>query len=101
MINIKYPLDNNCHIWDGDAYKKYSDVYSYDLDEGLSQKEITKRIQTDESFAKVYGDLGPIYGKQWRDWNGVDQIKNLIDGLKDNPHEYATLSTLGMSVNYD
>jgi thymidylate synthase len=55
--DIQYLRDNNCKIWDGDYNKS----------------------------GKTDGSLGPIYGKQWRDWDGEDQIKNLIIELKENP----------------
>ncbi len=116
--NIKFLLDYDCHIWDGDAYKRYMNVYdiesresTYALEElhmlsDLTKEEFIKRVKTDEVFAKKWGDLGPIYGKQWRGWVSNravefdedtyvptkyedirvnDQISNLINELKTNP----------------
>jgi thymidylate synthase len=120
--NIRFLLDYDCHIWDGDAYKNYvSKIEEYtstlnvpnDISEFqeimdsvgnqikssvLSKEEFIKQIKTDNKFAKKWGELGPIYGKQWRQWQGwmdmngnekgslwYDQILRLVHSLKTNP----------------
>jgi thymidylate synthase len=91
--NIKYLVDNNCHIWDGDAYKNYLSIIEKNSGVSpVSKEKFIELIRNDEQWAKSYGELGPIYGKQWRDWKtfftqkqGLDQIANLISELKTNP----------------
>ncbi len=84
--NIKYLVDNGCNIWNGDAYKAYCKAHPSEYHNDMfSQKEFINEIKTDDEFAKNWGNLGPIYGKQWRHWNGYDQITNLINELKTNP----------------
>ena len=127
--NIKFLIDNDCHIWDGDAYKNYLKHTITGVDGGLdriagymdgclvefdghyehfstnpsfaygfrphTKEEFINKIKTDDKFARKWGELGPIYGKQWRNWNhptnefegydGIDQIANLIHNLKTNP----------------
>ena len=90
--NIKFLVDNDCHIWDGDAFKNFMNKSEGDPDMIWNQEQFIHMIKTDDTFANKWGDLGPIYGKQWRDWKtfftqkqGVDQIQNLINDLKTNP----------------
>lgn len=113
--NIRFLVDNGCNIWNGDAYKHYVKEFekikitlndfqkkTYPI---LTMAEFVQAIKTDDEFAKKWGELGPIYGKQWRNWDKfiydeyekkskssfkvevevVDQIANLVKELRENP----------------
>ena len=84
--NIKYLVDNGCNIWNGDAYKNYR-MKQVPHDHFETEDEFIELIKTNDKFAEKWGELGPIYGTQWREWNytDIDQIKNLIKQLKTNP----------------
>jgi len=112
--NIKFLVDNGCHIWDGDAYKNFKSRFSQmpGIQSSLPTKEeFIDKIKNQDGYAEKWGELGPIYGKQWREWKTevaipttlkiddgddieplyvkgtqyIDQIQNLINDLKTNP----------------
>lgn len=95
--NIKYLVDNDVHIWDGNAFQHHlkrqaleKNIPMYSPEWHAKLKEYIERIKSDESFAKVEGELGGVYGQQWRHWKTsdgreIDQINDLVDLLKKSP----------------
>ncbi|WP_347839675.1 thymidylate synthase [uncultured Draconibacterium sp.] len=77
--NLRYLAQNNVHIWDAWPYRRYKQSAEF---QGESIREFSQKIANNEQFAATWGELGPVYGKQWRDFSGIDQIKWVVNEIK-------------------
>jgi thymidylate synthase len=103
--NVKFLIDNDCHIWDNDVYRSYLEEFKIERvqleqekligkSELLSKEELIHYIQTNNDFAFLFGHVGPVYGKQWRDFaDDYDQIEMAIKLLLEDPDSRRILVT--------
>lgn len=96
--NIKYLVDNNVNIWNEWPYEIFKKSKDY---QGESLKDFVLKIRSDNSFAKNHGNLGPVYGKQWRDFNGIDQLKWLMNEIQNNPNSRRLIISAWNPVEID
>ncbi|HSW96616.1 MAG TPA: thymidylate synthase [Candidatus Saccharimonadales bacterium] len=105
--NIKYLVDNNVHIWDEWAYKNYKKAAEQNTVPQMTQEEFIQKIAEDDIFAEKWGELGPVYGRQWRKWKAsdgreIDQIAWVIEKLKKTPERrHAVVSAWNPEYIYE
>lgn len=105
--NIKYLIDNNVHIWDEWAFKNYRKAAEQNTVPQMTQEEFVGKIAQDDVFAEKWGELGPVYGRQWRKWKAgdgreIDQIAWVIEKLKKTPERrHAVVSAWNPEYIYE